>query len=52
MIGSLNVKVSVRAWVYLYLSMLKVFCFITGLKPDFEKVSGFIARYGIKTEVV
>ncbi len=52
--GQINVTVrfKTRFWVEPYLSVLKMFCLLFGTEPDYQAVGNFIAKHGVKTEIL
>lgn len=46
--AEIHVSIKVAWWVSWYLRALSVFAHLTGMQPDFEKVSKFICHRGIK----
>ncbi|MGG8095256.1 hypothetical protein PGO14_06620 [Klebsiella aerogenes] len=50
-ICTLSVEVKSRWWLPLYLKPLPLFCQMVQREPDYEKISAFIAKYGISQSV-
>lgn len=48
---TISVEVKSRWWLPFYLKTLILFCQLIQRKPDYEKVSAFIAKYGIGQKV-
>lgn len=47
----LRVEVKQRWWVMPYIQALGLFCVLTGLRPDHEKLLKLLMRHGFKIEV-
>ncbi len=50
-ICTLSVEVKSRWWLPLYLKTLTLFCQMVQREPDYEKISAFIAKYGISQKL-
>jgi len=46
-----SVGMTVRFWVKPYLAILKIFCLTFNTEPDYQKLTDFIAKRGIKVTI-
>ncbi len=47
-IGNIKLTFRFKWWVRLYIGVIRYFCFIFRIKPDLEKMKGFIMDKGVK----
>ena len=50
-ICKLLVELKAKWWLPVYIKTLTLFCMLMQREPDYEKISAFIAKYGIGQKV-
>lgn len=45
--AAIQIEVSFKWWVVPYVHAAKLFCMTFGTEPDFDRIIGFIVRYGV-----
>lgn len=50
-ICKLSVELKAKWWVPVYIKTLTLFCLMMCREPDYEKVSAFIVKHGIRQRV-